>query len=70
MARGLRTQHGVLEDAGSNPGLAQWGKEPALLPLWCRLTAAALIQTLVWELLFIVTGVVMKRKKYKFKHVF
>ena len=34
------------EDAGLNPGLAQWGKDPALLWLWCRSAAAAPIQRL------------------------
>ena len=51
--------------AGLIPGLAQWVKDPgvamscsvghrrgsdlALLWLWCRLAAAALIQPLAWE---------------------
>ena len=29
MAQGLRTQHGVLENSDSIPGLAQWVKDPA-----------------------------------------
>ena len=32
MAWGLRTQHCLCEDAGLIPGLAQWVKDPGLLP--------------------------------------
>ena len=32
------------------PGLTEWAKDPALLRLWCRPAAAALILPLVWEL--------------------
>ena len=38
------------EDAGSIPGRVQWVKDLAWLWLWCRPTAAALIQRLAWKL--------------------
>ena len=37
------------EVAGSIPGLAQWVKNVALLWLWCRPAAIALIRPLAWE---------------------
>jgi len=37
------------EVVGSIPGLAQWVKDLALLWLWCRLAATALIRPLAWE---------------------
>ena len=41
------------EVVGLVPGLAQWVKEPALLWLWHRPAAAALIRPLTWELPYV-----------------
>ena len=65
MAQKVKNPAGVHEDAGSIPGLTQWikgagvavscgvghgcGSDLALLGLWCRLAAAALIRPLAWE---------------------
>ena len=49
------------EDAGLIPGLAQRVKDLALLWLWRRPVAAALIRPLAWEPPY-ATGVAVKRQ--------
>ena len=49
------------EVAGSIPGLNQWVKHLALLWLWCRLAAVALIGRLAWELPY-AAGMALKTK--------
>ena len=67
------------EVAGSIPGLAQWvkdlavscgvgcrcGSDPALLWLWCRPAATALIQPLAWEPPYAVGAALEKAKRQK-----
>ena len=52
------------EVAGSIPGLAQRVKDPALLWLWCRPAATALIGPLAWEPPY-ATGAALEKDKKK-----
>ena len=51
----------IRKDAGSIPGLAQRVEDLALLCLWCRLAATALIGPLAWEPLY-ATGMGLERQ--------
>ena len=55
----------IHEDADSIPGLALWTKYLALLWLWCRPAAAALIQPLAWELPYAAHAALKKAEKKK-----
>ena len=59
------------EVAGWIPSLAQWVKDPALLWLWCRPTAVALIGPLSWEPPYAASAALEKPKKKKKKiHIY
>ena len=54
----------IHEDASSIPRLAQRVKDLALLWLWCRPAAVALIQPLAWELPCAAGSALKEKKKY------
>ena len=66
MAQRLVNPTSIHEDAGPTPGLDQWAKELALLWLWCRPAATAVIRPLVWEPPY-AAGVALKRQNTKQK---
>ena len=52
---------------GLIPGLVQWVKDLALLWLWCRPEATALIRPLAWEPSYAMGAVLEKAKRQKKK---
>ena len=64
MAQWLRNLTRIHGHTSSIPGLAWWVKDPALLWLWCRPAAKALIGPLAWKPPY-AEGAFLKRQKDK-----
>ena len=62
MPQWIKNPTSIHEDVGLIPCLDQWDKDPALLWLWCRPAAVALIQPLDWKLLY-AAGAALKAEK-------
>ena len=68
MVQQVKNLTSIHEDAGSIPGPAHCIEDLALLWLWRRLAAIALIQPLAWEFTY-ATSVALKSQKKKKKKV-